>query len=253
MLKWLRSKATCPVGAEEKVWIEERFGWLADQFTCEQLRSGTTILPTTDFFPASFERTDEEIVELLDRVAMFMDVDPMSVRLNYYEETHPKFNGQWSNGSAGMYSESDGQYDIWLEVSTLEDPLAVVSTIAHELGHVLLLGQNRLTGEEEDHEELTDLLTVFMGLGILTSNSVMNENYWFSGGWTGWEMSRRGYITMEMYGYALALYAMARSEFIPDWLTHLRPDVRSACKNGIRYIQESQDCNFRHIRFRANG
>jgi hypothetical protein len=94
---------------------------------------------------------------------------------------------------------------------------------------------------EPDHELATDLLTVYLGLGIITANATIRESNWRGGGWAGWRVGRQGYLTQAMYGYALALYARARTEAKPEWLGHLRPDVRVPCKNAIRYLAECGD------------
>jgi hypothetical protein len=110
--------------------------------------------------------------------------------------------------------------------------------MAHELGHVHLLGHGRLTPDAEDHEPLTDLLTVFLGLGVFTANAVIREQYWDAGGWAGWKMGRRGYLGMPVYGYALALFARTRGEDGSAWSGELRPDVRSAFRQAGRFLAE---------------
>ncbi len=243
MLGWLRSKPTCPIGTEEKEWIENHFSWLIDEFDISRLRNGTLVLPTTEFFPASYQGTEEEIAELMHCVARHMDLDPSALTLNFYEENHPKFTGMYGDGSAGLDSVPNGPFGVWLDVAILEDPIAVVAALAHEIGGVILLGQRRISTEEEDQDYLADLLTVYLGMGIFPANAVVHENYWQVGYTSGWSIGRRGYITMEMFGYTFALYALARDETTPDWLSHLRPDVRDACKKGIRYVQETGDCD----------
>jgi hypothetical protein len=54
-----------------------------------------------------------------------------------------------------------------VEAANLDDPLAMVATAAHELGHVRRLGHGWLSDEAADHEPLTDLLTVFLGRLLL--------------------------------------------------------------------------------------
>jgi hypothetical protein len=110
-------------------------------------------------------------------------------------------------------------------------------SIAHELGHVHLLGHDRISGEAEDHEPLTDLLTVYFGLGVLTANSVIREQYWHEGYSSGWKMGRQGYLTMPIYGYALARFARLRGEDGEEWSRELRPDVRSAFKQSMRFLE----------------
>ena len=229
MLGWFRSKPTCPVSEENKAWIENRFSWFVDEFGLERLKYSELIHPTTDFFPADYDYTAAGIWEIMNRVAKFMDVEPSLLRLEFYRHSLPDIEGMWNHGTSGLYFESDGQFDIWLEMETLKDPLHVVATLAHEIGHVVLLGQQRISPDEEDQEPLTDLLTVFFGLGLFSANNVIHENYWNDGPLSGWSIGRRGYVTMEMYGYAFALYALARGETSPKWLSQLRLDVRSAC------------------------
>ncbi|RCS40711.1 hypothetical protein DTL42_25445 [Bremerella cremea] len=243
MLQWIRaffaSPPVCPVNEQEREWIDDRFAWLIEEFGMERLRQGITVLPTTQFFPGHYRATEDEIHHLLVIVAQHMDVDPDCLWLSYYGDGNQARNSlardNWQS-TKGLYSEVEesGFYRIQLNVDGLNDPLGVVATLAHEIGHVRLLGEDRVSREEHDHEPLTDLLTVFLGLGICTANSVIQEGNWNNGAASGWSMSRCGYLSMNMYGYALGLYALARREWKPAWLKYLRPDVRHACRNTIR-------------------
>ena len=125
---------------------------------------------------------------------------------------------------------------MWIEVDNLNDPLALVATMAHELAHVHLLGHGRISAEEDDHEPLTDLLTVFLGLGVFTANSVIREKYRDDGVISSWSIRRRGYLTMPKFGYSLARFASLRGEEEPEWAGHLRPDVRAAFDQARRFL-----------------
>lgn len=237
-------KPRCPVSEEEKRWIEQRFSWLADELGLARLIDRDLVLPTAEFLPDDYDGSEEGVQDLMTRVARFMDVDPTRLRLNFYREQRLEVDGATSSGSAGLYSEAGDHFDIWLEVDGLYDPPSVVATLAHEIGHVVLLGQRRISPEEEDHEQLTDLLTVFMGMGIFPANNVVHASNWSEGQFSGWSVGKRGYLSMVMYGYALSLYALARGELKPEWAAYLRPDVRVALKKGIRYVTQTQDCGF---------
>jgi hypothetical protein len=110
-----------------------------------------------------------------------------------------------------------------------------------------LLGGGHITDQAEDHEPLTDLFTVFMGMGIFTANSVLREKNWQAGQWAGWSMSRLGYLTMDLYGYAFALFAWSRGEEWPAWAGHLRGDVHAAFKKGFKYLQKTGDSLFKPL------
>ncbi len=81
-------------------------------------------------------------------------------------------------GRSGLYQDEGGVYRIWIEVTNLDAPFSIVATCAHELAHVVLLGQGRISPDAEDHEQLADLLPVFFGLGVFSANAVIRERNW---------------------------------------------------------------------------
>jgi hypothetical protein len=239
MCGWFRSKAECPVDAATREWINARWAWLEGQFGPQRLRGAPVILPSPKYFPDVYHGTEDDARRMLDRVCAYMDIDPATIELSLYADRNPVYEGQWRQGTAGLYHPDGGKFCIWVEVANLDDPLAMVATMAHELGHVHLLGHGRISEEQEDHEPLTDLLTVYFGMGVFTANSVIRENYWHAGQVSGWNMGRRGYLGMSVYGYALAKFARARDEDGAEWARELRLDVRSAFKQAMRYFEEA--------------
>jgi hypothetical protein len=178
---------------------------------------------------------------MLNRVCGYMGLNPGCVEMSLYDDQaplsgHPMLGGQWHAGTAGLYQPEGGKFRIWVEATNLDDPLGMVATMAHELGHVHLLGHGRISPDAEDHEPLTDLLTVFLGLGVITANSVIREQSWQDGPYAGWKIGRRGYLSMSIFGYALALFARSRGEDGYDWKGELRPDVRSAFKQSLQFL-----------------
>ena len=232
-----RANATCPVDVETRAWIDGRFTWLIGQFGRERPQS-TVILPTADFFPDKFDGRYETVRLLFDRVCGYMGVDPNSVEISEYEDRVPVQEGNLVPGTAGLYEENGGNFRIWLNVSNFDDPLALVATMTHELGHVLLLGQGRISPEEPDHEPLTDLLAVYLGLGVIQANAVIREATNRMGAYSNWQMSRQGYLSMQAFGYALAVFAKYRDEKKPKWARHLRADVRLAFDQACRFLAE---------------
>lgn len=238
MFGWFSSKAECPVDPDMRAWIDARWQWLEDQFGRDRLQRVQVVLPSPEFFPDPFQGTEEDAQRMLYRVCTYMEIDPATVELSLFEDRNPVHDGEWRHGASGIYHPDGDTFRIWLEASNLADPLAMVSTMAHELGHVHLLGHGRISDEEEDHEPLTDLLTVFLGMGVFTANAVIREHYWHEGHYSGWQMQRRGYLGMAVYGYALASFANARSEDSAAWSNELRLDVRSAFKQALRFLSE---------------
>jgi hypothetical protein len=251
MWSLFKLKASCPVGLEERAWIEGRFSWLTSQFGPRVPKDAIVVLPTPEFFPDPYHGRPEDVPPLFGRVCGYLGLDPDRFDLKLYSEAdRAPFlvdERRYVEGTAGLYQGGECPV-VWVEYSRLADPPALVATLIHEACHDLLLGEGRLRGDEPDHELVTDLLTVYLGLGVITANSTIRESSWRGGGWEGWRIGRQGYLTQPMYGYALARFASARGETKPGWLKHLRPDVRVPCQQGIRYLAETGDPQAAEVR-----
>ena len=238
MFNWFRPK--CPVEPDVKAWVERRMSWLIGTFGQERLLQGSVILPSEEYFPDLYDGTEEDARALLARVCRYMDIDPQRVELALYsEQQQVGFNidvVRPDGGTAGLYSNQDGKTTLWLEVSRMADPVSVVATFAHELCHAHLLGGGRISSEEEDHEPLTDLATVYFGMGIFTANACLRDKAYHVGNWEHWSISRQGYLTSPVLAYAMALCAWLRRETSPAWARYLRLDARSPFKKALAYL-----------------
>ena len=221
-----------PIDELTRNWIEARSSWIVSQFTSDSLRSKKVVVPTTEFLPASYDASKSDVERVLSVVCELMEIDSKELELCLYRDA--------TASTAGLYERiGDGHHRIWVETSVLRHPLRLVSTLAHELAHVHLIGGGRLKPEQfPDHEPLTDLLVVFFGLGVVCANEVLHEEHWKDGPYVGWYLSRKGYLTMQDYGYALALHAQFRKERQPAWRSHLRLDVRKYFDQSMRYLDE---------------
>jgi hypothetical protein len=236
-----------------KQWLEESFNWLIDEMGAETLLSVEVILPTEEYFPDPYSGSPHDIRMMLERVCGYMDVDPGDVEMRLYthddgSNIHPLAASEREPHAIGTYQMRGGKYHIRLESSQAVNPEKLVGTIAHELGHVILLGEDRLDPDYEDHELLTDLLTVFYGLGIFSANSSFSFEQYTNAQFQGWQASRAGYLTEEMYGYGLALFAYARSESKPEWSRHLSTNVKHYFKQGLKYLVKGGETGVRQLR-----
>jgi len=245
-----------PVDDAERLWIDEGFRRLEKMLGRSRLLEATVILPDDEHFPDSYDKTPAAAEKLFQRICAYMQVDRSRIDLDVFpDETEelreilPYWSGN-SNGCAGLYAATepseqkrpreDEHMLIALKSSLLKDPLPLVATIAHELGHVILLG-GKLMDRTPDHEPLTDLLTVFLGFGIFTANSSAHFTQYRDAGRHGWSMRRLGYLRQEVFGYALARFADERGEKKPDWSRHLSTNVRAYFKRSRTWLEKNSD------------
>ena len=239
------STQKCPVEGEDKLWLEQSMEWLLEEFGADAFRRVTVVLPTDEFFPDSYSAGEDDARALVDRVCAYMSVNPELIELEFFEDESREARRDFvfaegsSEGPTGHYQKRRDKFVVSLESSQLTDPMCLVGTIAHELGHVRLLGEGRVHGRFEDHEPLTDLLTVFFGLGIFTANSAFS----FDASSHGWQAQRRGYLDEEMFGYALALFALMRGERNPAWSKYLEGSVSTYFKNGQEYLDKTGEAS----------
>jgi hypothetical protein len=233
----------CPIRDEERIWIDESMAWFVDVFGSGPLAS-PVILPTAEFFPDTYGGSREDVRRELDRVCGYMGVDPAGVELELYAEYEepeglPVVTVR-RHGTAGHYEASGGKPIVAIEAASVRRPRSLIATIAHELGHVLLLGGGLILATRRDGEPLTDMLTVYLGMGIFTANAVLE--HWHTAGdspasLARWHTAEQGYLTEPMYGYALARYAVLRGEAKPAWAAYLDTNPRVSLKKSLRYLQ----------------
>ncbi|MEU9128640.1 hypothetical protein AB0D08_11095 [Kitasatospora sp. NPDC048540] len=229
----------CPVGPEERAWIEESLAWLLAEFGPEVLLR-PPVLPTAEHFPGPFDGSPEQIRALVVRLCGDFGVDPdgLSIEIEEYDPQADRMAAELgltvsSSGAAGHFRIERGRPVVAVGQEQAARPLSLVATIAHELGHVRLIAERRTDPDRPDGEPLTDLLTVFFGFGVFNANAAFTRTV------DGDRISRHrlGYLPQEAYGYALACYAHLRGEARPGWAAHLDTNPRGYLRQGARFLR----------------
>jgi len=247
-----------PVSDEERQWVDDGFRRLERMLGRGRMLEAEVVLPTAEHFPDPYDKTPATVEKLFQRVCAYMRVDPRRIELEIFpDETEElrKVLPYWRGNAArcaGLYVQDqaergDGEDDtsderrmvVAIRGTQLQDPLALVATVAHELGHVILLGGGRMNTKASDHEPMTDLLTVFLGLGIFTANSAGRFRQYHDDRRQGWSMQRLGYLPEEVYGYSLARFARERGEDKPEWTKHLSTNVRTYFKRSRAWLEKN--------------
>ncbi len=255
MLDWL-FPPSCPCDPAAKEWVEERLTWLAEEFDDHAFNGRRIVLPTPEFFPDPYDGSKAAARRLFNRVCEYMDVIPALVNLRFKSDggkLHLVNEAGTELGyAAGLYREGERKDEVEIDTSMLPDPMGLVGTMAHELGHVKLLGEGRIMSEEYDNELLTDLTTVHFGLGLFTANKpahfIPTKKRW-----PGSTLFKPEYMTPPMYGWALAHLAWFRGEEKPAWAKHLHFHARADFNQGVRYLFKTGASSYKPLRLRRGG
>ncbi len=190
-------------------WIVENFDWLEEKHP-DLWGKAQLILPTKSFFAAKTGRNLQTATEISKQVAEHLGVTD-DFRLEELPELPEEFRFEY-----GKLSETAGEYHHDADVpliryrpSLMQQPMAFINTMAHELMHLRLADHiDQLPGGEEAHELATDLHCIIAGFGIFQLQSSEDQ------GWSG-------YMSQASRAKALAVFLKRKDVDPQQALTHL--------------------------------
>jgi hypothetical protein len=235
----------CPIPEERREWLEHAFDWLVSAFGEDSIRERRVLIPHHSDFPIRYNGDHGSALDTVKIIARQMELDSSEIELLFYKEGVDELDSGSAFGNklfmdrqkyaSGRYlgKADDGKYHIALEERKLRQPEFMVATLAHEMAHIKLLGEERLN---ENDEQLTDLATVAFGLGVFNANAAFVTFQDFQS--HGWQ--KLGYLKQMDWGYVLALFARLRVENDPGWAKHLCKNVKSDFVKSCKYLDSIQ-------------
>jgi hypothetical protein len=238
-------KSKSPITEEDESWVESSYAWFAQNLGID-LRKQEIYLPTAHFLGFHYKGTEDDLLDVVDLVAGKMGIDSSTIEVYFFEEFQPiKFtdegmHSKYEDGTKlveGEYSKViDGLYQIGIERNLLEHPLKLIATVAHELAHIKLLGEERL---EENDEPLTDLSACMFGFVIFIANNAISKMETWSGNThTGWQINgAAGYVHYKVYAFLIAYWLQKREEKNPEGLGYLDKEIYNEVKKATKYLE----------------
>ena len=154
------------------------------------------------------------------------------------------------------YSGNDVFVEISEDVQTFED--AVIATLAHELTHKYMqikgisLGTN--TVQEYENEVLTDITTIFLGLGKFLLNGCNNQRtYQEYRGVEKYEVTKTmkiGYLTQKQMAFVYRFICSMRGISKEDMLSNLNREAKDAVLGCEYYAGEYFNLDFKSENYR---
>lgn len=255
---WLPSAVSdCPIDRQEEIWFKSSLYWFGRQFGTEVFYRDP-ILPTAEFLSnVNDSMSSGQVEELIRHLCGLMMVDPGLVEVELFDGSAEKKKAAKSGRkrTVGHFRMKDGRAVITLDRSEFSDPVVLTAIAVHELCHLRLQGEGRIRRGATDGERLTDLLTVYFGFGIFTTNAAMK----FARADRGWTIisrgllddrtlnaarnegySRLGYLRSAEFGYALACYCwLRREETVPVWARYVNPGPYVYLEQGLAYLRRA--------------
>jgi tetratricopeptide (TPR) repeat protein len=230
------------VTVEDKNWIEINLVWMLENFGIDHLVNSPFILPTYQSFPFKNLHNESEFQELFIKICSIWGIDPNQTIVKFFDDTKEKEWSTWvytenQKSVAGLfnqiYTTDEKRFKVQLAKSNLENPELTINVLAHELGHVKLIGSNLVHPSDPDMEALTDLTTIYFGFGIFLANtSITNNNNW---------LTKTGYLQSQIISYTNALLCYITEKDYSVYTPYLNYNTKELFTKDFEYLTNTND------------
>ena len=228
--------------AEERQWLVGALRSVLAARGAELLDAVPLVEPTEEWFPEPWDTTAAHAHRLMQRLMHYAGLAKLRLTLSAYD---PEVDDAWDKGTAGWFAGiEDGRAHFGLHVTHFADPEAAAGVLAHEVAHAWRTHHRLVVDDRDDEELLTDVTTIVLGFGILSTNNT--DRYRSSGDWsqTTWSISSTGYLPPQAMAYLLALWVSARDNdgerkiverhLEPNQLAFFRAAMDALAKENVR-------------------
>jgi hypothetical protein len=232
--------------AAEEEWFAEVWRWFLQTLGgLDDLRQSSLVTPTAQFFPATGTTGHERALAIFGLVKQHARLQEWACELIEQPSRPEARVGEVTaqvfaqHDPLGTFGPEGNTIVITYDPGLLDDPMALIATLIHELGHYLLLSQPEPPpGGEETEELATDLVTVYLGFGLFGANSAFNFQQYTDTHSQGWRTSRQGYLNERMWCYALAIFFLLRGEDIEQAKPFLKSHLYSDLRKAVAYLRK---------------
>lgn len=203
------------------------------------------VLPSPAFFPPTDVQGYEKAQYIFERTRALAGMSDWAVELVAQNELPREV-------SHGVYLEHEGVVvgtfsfhgnggRITFDPLHIEEPVTLIATFSHELGHYLNgTFEDLPPGGEELIEPATDVTAAFMGFGVFGLSNCFN----FSKSDEGWSSRKLGYISFDEWAFNLGIFCILGEhplEKLKPYLsrhafTSVRASMKFIAKNDIQSI-----------------
>ncbi|MEZ5587880.1 MAG: hypothetical protein R3E46_12480 [Sedimenticolaceae bacterium] len=224
-------------------WMFDVYAWALRNFDPLMFRNETVLVtPTNHHFPGRADSPDEMARLIFDRVVAYAGMahwpfkllPPDSCVLEPDAAVHVIAG---TRGSRAVATEKpSASLTISYDPSHLNNPEAMIAVFAHTLAHYLgTSAREPPPGGAEDWPQVTELLAVFLGFGLMFANTALILP---RGGCCGGALvQRQAYVSQHDITYALAIFSALKGLPGRDVLAHLNKSLRGHFNQASREVK----------------
>lgn len=238
-----------PLDEDSVQWLFESFAWSLRNFDADVFRDETIlVIPSNEHFPGRVDSVHGMASLIFEQVKEYAGmkhwpcrlVDQMGCAVGMPPEI--QIEGAL-RGSGGVISDAVDDANrpvITYDPKLIGNPEALIASYAHTLAHYLGgMARELPPGGEENWPQVTEVLALFMGFGLMFANSAFT----FKGGCgsCGASAERHNYLSQFDMTYALAIFCVLKDIPNNEVVRHLKKSLRSFYKDCVKDVNERRD------------
>lgn len=173
------------------------------------------LLPKDEHFPDEWRPDLDGAHAMLGRLLAWAGLGAQPFAIDFaWDGGVPSIPGvaTHTKGAAACFlGVVEGALSFGLSLQGIEEPDRLVGVLAHEVAHAWRAHHGLVVDESMEEECLTDLTTVFLGMGLFTTNNTFRYRAWAEARTSYWQSERLGYLSPPAMSFALATALRVRN------------------------------------------
>ena len=240
-----------PVLDEESVsWLFETFLWAEKYLDADIFyKQSQLVLPSNEFFPGHSNNAADMAQLMFDKVKDYAKLQHWPCRLfpqdncQLEQPALPYIRGKLRGSELKEQSSADENYfSILYNPAQVKNPQAMISHFAQTLAYyLLLLSPIKPQKTEENISQLSEVIGVFMGFGVVLANSAFNYKNVTCGSCRTPSTDRNSYLSQYDITYALAIFCVLKGIDKKQVLPSLKNTLRSFFKKAYKEVKKRDE------------
>jgi hypothetical protein len=226
-------------------WQFELFAWALREFDADLFFQSTLLVtPTNEHFPGRVDSVEGMANLILEQVKRYAHLAHWPCRLVSQHEYDPTqqgrvaINGALRSGGEISQPDTNAQLIIAYDPNQVGNPEALIGSLAHTLAHYLgTMAKEAPPGGDENWPHSCEILTVFLGFGLMMANSAFTFRRGGCGSCGAASAGRESYLSQYDLTYALAIFSVLKALPEKQVLRHLKKSLRGYFKEALRDVR----------------
>lgn len=151
-------------------WVGEKMGYLYFRLQKEMDKTRHPFFPDKNFY-SCWSGNNADLMVTAKTILSYLDESVGNLSIFFTNNL---------SETPGSFSVSNGTEVIAINERYKNDPCSAVAVLSHEITHLYLMSRRGIfLTDEQENELLTDIATIYLGLGILVVNGMIFRSNWF--------------------------------------------------------------------------